>query len=245
MDNTLYVAMSGAINSYDQQMLNANNLANASTPGFRADLYKAQSLYVTGDGLETQVYVESNGSGIDFTPSSLMTTGRELDIAVRGKGWISVQDKNGNEAYTRAGNLQVDQNGILKTATGYPVLGDGGIISIPPAEKIQIGTDGTISIIPQGSNSTELAVLERIKLVNPPEINLVKNTQGLIVLKDGGVAPSDSKVTVVPGAVENSNVNAVEQMVNMISASREFETQVKLMQTIDENDQTLAQLLQV
>jgi flagellar basal-body rod protein FlgF len=245
MDNTLYVAMAGAINSYDQQMVNSNNLANVSTPGFRGDLYQAQSLYVTGEGLGTQVYVVSDGSGIDFTPGSLMTTDRDLDIAVKGKGWIAIQDKNGNEAYSRAGNMQIDQNGILKTASGYPVLGEGGPISVPPYEKIQIGNDGTISIIPQGGDATSLAVLERIKLVNPKETDLAKNTQGLIVLKTGGQAPSDNAVNVVPGAIENSNVNAVDQMVKMISASREFETQVKLMQSIDENDQTLARLLQV
>jgi flagellar basal-body rod protein FlgF len=245
MDNTLYIAMAGALSAYDQQNVYSNNLANVNTTGFRADLYQAQSRYVVSDGVNSQVYVTSEPLGVDGTAGAIMTTGRELDAAIIDKGYFAVQDKNGNEAYSRNGNFTIDEDGILKTMTGNIVLGDGGAISLPPAKKIEIASDGTISILPLDGDSTSLAVIGRLKLVNPPANQLTKNSQGLLVQKNGGLAPVDSNVKLQSGALESSNVNGVAQMIGMITANREFEAQVKIIQTIDQNDESLAQLLQV
>ena len=245
MDNTLYVAMAGAVSSLEQQTLYSNNLANANTAGFQSDIYQAKTVYMTGSALDSQAFSVATNNGIDFKPGPLMTTGRDLDVAIRGQGYIAIQDSNGKEVYTRMGNFDVNQTGLLTTADGYAVLGDGGPITIPPAEKIQIAGDGTISIVPDGGDPNSLAILDRIKLVKPNPKDLIKNTQGFIQLKNGGEAEADAAVTLEAGALENSNVNAIEQMINMINASREFEAHMKTMQTVDENDQTLARLLQL
>lgn len=245
MDRLLYVAMSGARETMQAQAVNAQNLANASTTGFRADLQSFQSVPVHGPGHASRVYGIATDQGIDTTPGSAMGTGRELDIAVNGDGWIAVQGPDGNEAYTRAGDLRVDSLGLLRTGTGHPVMGNGSPIAIPPFEKIQIASDGTISIRPLGQGSNALAVIDRVKLVNPPSSMLVKGGDGLIHLK-GGVtaeAEADASVEVQAGALESSNVNTVEAMVNLIQLARQYETQVKMMQNSEENDRASAQLL--
>lgn len=245
MDNTLYVAMSGAKQSLAQQTIYSNNLANANTSGFKSDLYQAQSVELLGAGFPSQVFGVATQSASDFAPGSLETTGRELDIAIDGRGWIAVQTPEGSEAYTRAGDLKINQSGILTTASGLVVVGNGGPISMPPAEKIQLGEDGSISVIPLGQGPESLAVIDRIKLVNPANGELAKGLDGLMHKKDGGLAQADSNTKIVTGAIEGSNVSAVEEMINMISASRQFETQLKLMQSIDDNSQSLARLLQI
>lgn len=243
MDTVLYKAMNGAQMDFYRQSLTANNLANLNTPGFKADLFQAQTLYLTGNTLIDDAMVVQQENGHNFSEGMLMTTGRDLDVAVQGDGWFAVQDAGGKEAYTRAGDFKLTENGILVTASGQPVLGDGGPISIPPAQSINIGTDGTISIVPLDSNPRELAVLDRIKLAKIDRKDLIKGNDGLMRLEKGGIAPTDPSVTVIKGALEGSNVNAVEQMVNMIAAGREFETEMKFMQAVDENAQRLAQLL--
>lgn len=251
MDPVLYNAISGGKSDFKRQEITANNLANINTPGFKADLYSAQSMDVSNangsKSFNRQTYTMQQANGIDMSPGEIKSTGRDLDIAVDGDGWIAVQDSHGKESYTRSGSLRTDANGQLVTASGKVVLGDGGPISIPPAKSIEIGRDGTISIIPLDGDTKSLAILDRIKLVRLDKNNVVKNEEGLLQLKDGTAAPpvAEGTVQVVSGSIEGSNVNAVEQMVNMISAGREFESQMKLMSTIDELGQKLAQVLQV
>lgn len=245
MDDVLYVAMNGAKSAMQLQNINANNLANVKTTGFQADLYQAESVTVVGDTFPTQAYAVLENTLPDLTPGPVMTTGRELDIAIKGDGFIAVQDPSGQERYTRAGDLQIDANGLLTTGAGYPVLGNGGPIAIPPAEKIEIGGDGTISILPVGQENAALATLDRIKLVNPDKKDLHKTETGLLALKDGQLAVADANVRVVSGALNGSNVNGVASMLDMITAARQFEMSMKLIQEIDQTTEVTAQLLQL
>lgn len=241
----LYIAMSGAKQTMLAQAANTNNLANASTTGFRADLASFRSMPVFGPGEPTRVYAMTERPGVDFSAGMINSTGRELDIAINGDGWIAVQAEDGTEAYTRAGNFRIAEGGLLKTSSGMPVLGNGGPIAIPEAEKIEIGSDGTISIQGIGQAASTLTVLDRIKLVNPDPAQLVKGKDGLIRHRESETAQPDASITVVSGALETSNVNTVESMVNMIMLARQFETQMKVIETAKENDNVTTQLLKL
>jgi flagellar basal-body rod protein FlgF len=245
MDRLLYVAMSGAKQTLIAQAVNSHNVANLHTAGFRADLNQFRSMPVFGEGLPTRVYAMSERPGIDYTPGPIEATGRELDVAIRGEGWIAVQAPDGQEAYTRAGDLRISNHGLLETGAGHPVFGNAGPIAIPPAEKIEIGNDGTISVHPLGLSSDSLAEIDRIKLVNPASELMFKDSEGLLRY-DGKEEPiADAHVSLVPGALERSNVNAVEAMVNMISLARRFEMQVKMMHAAEEADRSTASILQL
>lgn len=243
MDRMLYVAMSGAKQTMLAQTSNSNNLANVNTTGFRADLAAFRSMPVYGSGEPTRVYAMAERPGVDTTNGALTTTGRDLDVAIKDDGWIAVQAKDGSEAYTRAGNLNIEDGGILRTASGLPVIGNGGPIALPPSEKIEIGSDGTISIQGIGQTPSTLTVLDRIKLVKIDAASLVKGADGLMRMADGGVAQADATVNLVSGALENSNVSAVDAMVNMIALARQYETQIKMMKTAEDTDNAATQLL--
>ncbi|WP_131751153.1 flagellar basal-body rod protein FlgF [Legionella erythra] len=244
MEPILYNAMHGSQVNFDRQNVTANNLANANTPGFKADLFQAESMFVVGPAIIDQALPIEEANGTNFSQGGIMTTGRDLDVAIQGPdGWFSVQDAQKKEAYTRAGDFHLTSTGMLVTASGLPVLGDGGPISIPPAKSINIGNDGTISIVPLDGDPREVSVIDRLKVVKIEPKNLTKGLDGLMHLP-GGAAVPDPAIRVVNGALEGSNVNAVTEMVNMIAAGREFEAQLKVMQTVDENAQRLAQLLQ-
>ncbi|CEK11060.1 flagellar basal-body rod protein FlgF [Legionella hackeliae] len=245
MEPVLYNAMHGSQTDFKKQAVSANNLANINTPGFKADIAQFESMYVTGSVQSSEAFVVEGENATVFTDGELITTGRDLDVAVQGDGWFAIQDANGKEAYTRAGDFRITENGMLVTASNLPVLGDGGPISIPPAQRIEIGTDGTISIVPLDGDPDALAVIERLKLVKLDPKNLVKGPDGLMKSKQGGVAPSDASVRVVKGALEGSNVNAVEEMVDLISTGREFDAQMKIMKIADEDSEKLARLLQI
>lgn len=243
MDRMLYIAMSGAKETMLSQTATSNNLANASTTGFVADLHQFRSMPVFGPGQPTRVYAMSERPATDYAPGSKMMTGRDLDIAVSGDGWLAVQAKDGNEAYTRRGDLQIDANGLVSTSNGLPLLGDGGPIAIPPADKVTIGSDGTISIVPQGGDPTQLAVVDRIKIVAPQYDQMEKGLDGLMRLKSGEIAESDASQRLMQGFLETSNVNTVNEMVNMIELQRRFEMQVRMMKTADEMAQGASSLL--
>ncbi len=245
MDRMLYIAMTGARETMTSQAVNTNNLANASTTGFRADMESFLSQPVQGPGFPARVYSVIGGAGVDLTGGSIKSTGRELDVAVKGEGWIAVQAPNGSEAYTRAGDFQVDSFGILTTGAGYPVLGEGGPIAVPPNGKLDIGADGTITVQPLGQGINALAIVDRIKLVNPSPAGLTKGEDGLMRLRGGALAEADAAVQLVSGALESSNVNAVESMVRMIELARQFETQIKMMKTAEDNDRATAELMRM
>ncbi len=243
MDTSLYVAMSGAKQILLAQSANSHNLANVNTTGFKADLSQFRSMPVYGPGHPSSVYAMAERPGIDFDLGTVQQTGRELDVSISGEGWISVAAADGGEAYTRAGDLRVTPDGLLTTGTGLPVLGESGLMSIPEVEKIEVGADGTISVIPLGATSTELLVVDRIKLVNPERGELIKGNDGLFRMKNGAEADSSADVSLVSGAVEGSNVSVVDAMVNMIELSRSFEMQVKVMKTASENEAASAKLM--
>lgn len=245
MDRMLYVAMSGAAETALAQARNTHNLANVSTTGFKASLDAFSSRHVTGPVHETRTYAVTEDMRTDLNPGSLQATGRELDVAVQDRGWIAVQAPDGGEAYTRAGDLQVDAFGQLTTGTGLPVLGEGGPVAIPPFETLEIGSDGSISIRPLGQEASTLARVDRIKLVNPDPAELVRGLDGLIRHVQGLEQPPDAGVTLVNGMLESSNVNAVEAMVRMIDLARHFEMQVKMMKTAETNDEASARLLRM
>jgi len=245
MDKALYVAMSGAKQTLLAQAANNNNIANVSTPGFRADYAQFRSMPLYGEGLPTRVYAMTEKQGTDLKPGSIGATGNNLDVAVSGDGWIAVQSDDGTEAYTRAGNMRMTSTGLLVTGKGQPVLGDGGPITLPPASKVEIAEDGTVSILPLGEAGTEFNIAERIKLVNPPGNELHKGLDGLMHLPNGNTAPADANVKLVSGMLESSNVNVAEALVNMIDLARQFEMQVKVMRDTEQNADALRQILQL
>lgn len=245
MDRMLYVAMSGAKQIMLAQAVNNNNLANVNTSGFRADLDAFRSMPVYGPGYPSRVYTATERPGTDVSSGALTTTGRELDVAVNGAGWMTVQAPDGSEAYTRAGDLRVSVNGQLETGAGHPVMGNGGPIAVPPFDKIEIGADGTISILPVGQSPNALAVVDRIKLVNPPSRDMEKGVDGLMRVKGQKDAPSDASVNLANGVLESSNVNAVEAMVKMIELSRHYETQIKMMRVAQDNDVAATQMMKM
>lgn len=241
----LYIATAAAQQAMLAQAVNANNLANVSTTGFKADLLAFQALPLDDQGISGRVYSTVDESGVDLTPGPVTTTGQQLDVAVSGEGWLAVQSSDGTEAYTRSGSLRLTSSGTLINGSGRPVLGNGGPIAIPPAEKIEIGDDGTISIRPEGQTPSAMVVVDRIKLVNPDQSQLVKGEDGLMRLQDESIAAPDVGVRLLSGALEMSNVNAVDAMVNMIALSRQFEAEVKLMKLAEENDTSSTELMTI
>ena len=243
MDRLIYTAMTGAKHVFMQQAGTANNLANASTIGFKAQEHRFRAVPVLGDGMPTRAFVVDASVSDVMDQGPLMFSGRNLDVAVNGKGWIAVQMPDGSEAYTRAGSLDVDVTGLLQTKSGLTVAGDGGPINIPPDNTIEIAPDGTVSIVPTFGTPNNANAVGRIKLVNPPEADMVRGGDGLFRMRYNQPAPADQNVKLAPGTLEGSNVNVTDAMVNLISLSRQFEMQIKMMQTADTNAQRADQLL--
>ena len=234
MDRLAYLASAGAKQLLQRQSTIAHNLANANTTGFRADLDAFRALPVQGQGPGTRVFVADSTPGFDNTPGTLQVTGRNLDVAIEGEGFFVVEARDGGEAYTRAGSLQVGADGILRTSAGQPLQGDGGPITIPENARVAIGHDGTVSAI-AGNDNKSVNVLGRIKLVNPPVSSRVKGGDGLLRATEGESPASDANVRLVDGTLEGSNVNPVEALVSMIAVARLFETQMRLMTSAEQN----------
>jgi flagellar basal-body rod protein FlgF len=243
MDRLIYTAGSGAKHILEQQATTAHNLANVTTTGFRAQVDSFRAVPVVAEGLPTRAFVVNSTVGADFSSGPLQMTGRALDVAIKGKGWIAVQMADGTEAYTRGGALQMNENGMLQTAAGLTVQGDGGPITVPPDVTVTIGGDGTISTIATGTTPGVSTVLGRLKLVNPPEQDLVRGDDGLFRLKNGAAAPADPAVAVAGATLEGSNVSPVDSMVSMIALARSFETQMSLMKNAENNAAKATQIL--
>ncbi len=247
MDRMIYTAMSGASQTLERQAAVAHNLANASSTGYRAEEHRLRAVEVVpGAGskaLPTRAFVVDASTHTDFTPGPLQMTARTFDVAVQGQGWIALAMPDGSEAYTRNGSLQLDINGVLQTRNGIPVQGDGGPISVPPDVKITIANDGTVSVIPESGAQNTVNALGRIKLVNPPEADLVRGGDGLFRMGNGAAVLVDPKVTIASGYVEGSNVNPVEQMVSMISLARQFDMQMKALTSADANDRAATSII--
>jgi flagellar basal-body rod protein FlgF len=246
MDKALYIAMTGGKHIARAQAIHANNMANANTTGFRADFEQARAMGVYhGDGLPTRAYALTENPGTDFAYGSLTETGNDLDIAMDGPGWIAVRGENGQEGYTRAGALQVNSLGQLITADGRQVLGEGGPVTLPPLEKVQIGQDGTITVRELGQTPSALGQLGRIKLVNPDIAQLQKGADGLMYMRPGEKAPvPDESLRVHSGFLESSNVNIVDEFTSVMTLARQFDMNMKLMRTAEDNSAAATRLLQ-
>ncbi|MEO8003652.1 MAG: flagellar basal-body rod protein FlgF [Betaproteobacteria bacterium] len=235
MDRLIYTAMTGAEHLLNQQAVVAHNLANVNTTGFRAELSAFRAVPIVGDGLNTRTFVIDSTIGTDLTPGTMQQTGRSLDVAVQGPGFVAVQANDGTEAYTRSGDFEVGVNGLLQTRAGNAVLGDGGPLAIPPDSTITIAPDGTVSVIPTIGIPNAVSIVGRIKLVNPAENEIVRGGDGLFRMKSAIPAETDANVTVASGMLEGSNVNVVDAMVRLIENARQFDMQMKMLQSAESN----------
>jgi flagellar basal-body rod protein FlgF len=245
MDRIIFTAMNGAKQSFDQQAVASHNLANVSTPGFRAQLAEMQSVPVDGDGMKTRTLPLASTMGSDFKTGPIMTTGRPLDVAIKGNGWIAVQQEDGTEAYTRRGDMQVDQNGQL-TIAGRPVMGENGPIALPPESQVSIASNGTISVIEAGQRPDSVAQVEKIKVVKADAKQLERQENGLFTPPaDAPVRElaADEDAQLVSGALEGSNMSPTEAMVAMINVQRRYEMQMKVITSADSNEQNANKLL--
>lgn len=243
MDRVIYLAMTGAREITRQQAVVSHNLANISTHGFRQELNVFRALPVVGEGAKTRAFVVETTPRTDFSQGAVQVTGRALDVAVQGAGWIAVQDAAGREAYTRMGHLQISPNGILRTANGLNLLGDAGPLAVPPDQDVLIGKDGTVSSIPIGQNQAAVAIVGRIKLVNPEENTLKRGEDGLFRVEGGRPVPADENIQLIAGALEASNVNAAETLVNMVSLARQYEMQMKVLSAAQESHRITDKIL--
>jgi flagellar basal-body rod protein FlgF len=240
MDRMIYLSMSGAKAAMERQDVLAHNLANASTTGFREELAAARAVPVRGDGASTRVYSLETTVGYKSSSGDVQATGRNLDVAMKGNAWLAVQGLDGTEAYTRAGALEVNAEGLMVTRNGLQVMGDGGPISVPSQAEVQIASDGTVSATVAGGKPQSIG---KLKLVTPETDNqLTRGIDGLFRTADAEL-PADPAARIQDGALEGSNVNPIEAMVSMISAARQFEHQMKLIQTSEKQEQTAAKLL--
>ncbi|MBP3863975.1 MULTISPECIES: flagellar basal body rod protein FlgF [Pseudomonas] len=245
MDKYLYVAMTGASQNALAQKAHANNLANISTNGFQRDLEQARSMPVFGDSFPARAFALTERPATDFSQGALVETGRDLDVAVSGDGWLAVQAPDGSEAYVRTASMNVDALGILRAGNGMPIMGNGGPIAVPPQQQIEVGEDGTISIRAQGEGPRVMAQVDRIKLVQPDLKTMSKGLDGLIHTNDGQPAPADANVRVTSGFLQASNVNAVDEMTSVLALSKQFELHIKMMNTAKEDDQAMTRVLSI
>lgn len=245
MDHMVYIAASGAAESMLAQAVNTHNLANASTPGFRADMLRAQSAYLNNGPVDSRVHSTQQGLGVNLDKGTINATGRELDVAINGDGWMVVIGEDGVESLSRRGDLRVNGFGQITDGRGLQVLGNGGPIALRPYSSVEIGTDGTVSIVPLGEDATALAVVDRIRLVNPDDSELFKGDNGLVQMTSGVMPLADASVRVIPGALETSNVDSVGAMVHMIELARQFEMHTKMMKVAEQMDQRSSELMKI
>jgi flagellar basal-body rod protein FlgF len=238
MDKLVYTAATGMRARMAAQAAIANNMANASTTGFRADLVNFDQLDMTGQGLDTRRPTSEEVTNADFKPGSVQQTGRPLDVAMSGQAWLAVQAPDGSEGYTRRGDLQISASGVLETGDGFPVMGSGGPITVPPADKVLIASDGSISIKPLGSQpDTPMQQIDQLKLVSPVGSQTVKGLDNLVYVKGGGTLPQDLTAKVETGALEGSNVDMTQTLVDMIENQRAYEVQANLLKNAKDMDQ--------
>ena len=245
MDHLIYTSLSAMRASQARQTATANNIANANTPGFRADLAEVQAMWLRGGSAESRAPASEEVLAADMAPGTVTATGRSLDVAVEGDAMLVVQSAEGEEAYTRRGDLQISASGLLTTGDGAPVMGSGGPITLPPADSISIDGEGRISIVPVGGDAAQPQEVDRLRLVRPTGSDAVKGLDNLFRVRGGGVLPDDPTARVKSGHLEGSNVTTTKALVEMIEASRSWDTQLKLIADARENDSATAQLMRL
>ncbi|EPT0357177.1 flagellar basal body rod protein FlgF [Enterobacter cloacae] len=244
MDRAIYTAMSAANAALNRQAVTSNNLANSSTAGFRAQLAAFRSVPIEGESLRTRALVAESTPYHDTTMGPITHTGRSLDVALPQNGWLAVAMDDGSEGYTRDGAIEVDQEGTLNV-NGRPLMGDGGLLEVPPQSQVTIGSDGTVSALGMGDDPTALVPVGRLKLVNADMNSMVHGDDGLFHTADGERLAQDESLRLTPEAIEGSNVSPVQAMTQMIANSRGFDMNMKVIRTADENAQKANQLLSV
>lgn len=245
MDRLVYTALSGLKSQMAAQAGIANNIANASTIGYRADRVTFDRMVLEGSPLDTRTMAAEEITDADRRAGTMIQTGRPLDVAVTNDSWIAVQATDGTEAYTRRGDLQVSPSGVLETGDGFPVMGSGGPITVPPAQSLSIASDGSISFVPVGGDPNQPQQLDQIKLVSTKGSNTVKGLDNLLHVKGGGVLPADMDAKVQSGALEQSNVNLTQALVDMIENQRSYEVQANLLKEAKNMDESAASLMRM
>ena len=245
MDRLIYTALSGMRGAMARQTATANNLANANTTGFRAEMSSAQAMWLRGAGLQSRVPTSEQVVAADMAPGSVTNTGRDLDVAMQGDALLAVQADDGSEAYTRRGDLQVSPTGVVTTGDGHPVLGDGGPLTLPPADSVRIAQDGAIWIVPTGGDPNQPQQVARLKLATPAGSRIQKGVDGLFRVMDGGALPSDPDARLTPHSLEGSNVNTSQTLIDMIEASRSWDMQLQLVTQAREMDTSAAELMRL
>jgi len=246
MDRLVYTALSGLKGQMDAQATIANNIANASTIGFRADRVNFERLMIKGDGHNSRLPSAETVVDMDRRAGTVVQTGRDLDVAITGDNWLGVQAADGSEAYTRRGDLRIAPSGVLETGDGFPVMGSGGPITVPPYEKIMIAEDGTLSIIPPGADpAAPPQVIDQLKLVSDQGSKTVKGLDNLLHVRGGGALPADLEARVQTGSLEQSNVNLTQALVDMIENQRSYEVQANLLREAKNMDESSASLMRV
>lgn len=245
MDRLIYSSLAAMRGAMSRQATIGNNLANVNTTGFRGEITHAQSMWLSGKGLDTRATVSGEVSGADMSAGAVSATGRELDVALNGDAMLTVQAEDGSEAYTRRGDLKMSDTGLLTTGDGKPVVGDGGPITLPPYDSLSIAKDGTISIVPAGGKPQDAQIVDRLKIVSPKGSTIAKGLDGLFRQTSGGTLPADPDASLTAGSLEGSNVNASSALIDMIDASRSWETQVKMLTTAQDIDKSAADLMRL
>jgi len=244
MDKLIYSSLSAMRAAMARQTTTANNLANINTAGFRGEMSSSTALYLKGDGFDARATNSGEVVSADMSEGTVSETGRSLDVAIQGKdSLLAVQSREGDEAYTRRGDLKLSDSGLLTTGDGLPVLGDGGPITLPPYDKLTIAPDGTISIVPQGADPSQIQTVDRLKLVATNGTDIAKGLDGLFRPRNGGTLAPDPQANVRQGAIEGSNVNASATLIDMIEASRDWDMQVKMMSSAQDIDKASADLM--
>ncbi|MBN8842349.1 MAG: flagellar basal body rod protein FlgF [Sphingomonadales bacterium] len=245
MDRLIYTSLTAMRGSMARQTAIANNLANAQTPGFRADMAEAQSLWLDGSAFNTRAVSSEEVLGADMKAGTVTQTGRDLDVAVQGDALLVVQAQNGEEAYTRRGDLQLSPSGLLTTGDGSPVQGAQGPVTIPPADSISIDTEGRVWVVPTGGDPQSPQEVDRLRLATPTGSDIVKGLDGLFRVKGGGILPDDPEARLITRSIEGSNVAATTALVEMIEASRSWDTQLKMITDARDMDSATANLMQL
>lgn len=245
MDRLVYTAYSGLRGRMAAQAAIANNLANASTVGFRADTFNFEQLALKGAGFDSRALTSEEVVDADRKGGAVIATGRDLDIAIDGDAWLAVQAADGEEAYTRRGDLTIAPSGVLQTGDGFPVIGNSGPVTLPPAAKVTIAPDGSILVVPPGGDLDKPQVVDRLKLVDPKGSTTLKGMDNLLRVKNGGALPANLDATVKSGSLEQSNVNMTEMLVAMIENQRSYEIQAKMLSTAKDMDDGGASLMRM
>jgi flagellar basal-body rod protein FlgF len=245
MDRLIHTSLSALRGAMQRQTTTANNLANANTTGFRREISSARALWIQGQGFDARAQSSQEVLSADMRAGTIIETGRELDVAMQGDALLTVQPRDGGEAYTRRGDLQVSPSGVLTTGDGQIVMGEQGPITMPPADSMRIDQDGSIWIVPTGGDPNVPQQVDRLKLASPTGSQLLKGLDGLFRVPDGGVLPGDPQARVTPRSLEGSNVEVTQGLMDMIEASRAWETQLRLISTAREIDTSAADLMRL